>query len=41
LNKSAMHAVISLLLQSRKFCWHHLLTVFFNTASWHHNDVIQ
>ena len=32
LNKSVMRAVISLLLQSRKFWWYLLLTVFFNAA---------
>jgi len=37
-NECAMHAVISLLFQNRKFWWY--LTVFFDAASRHHNDVI-
>ena len=39
INLQCTHAVISLLLQSRKFWWYLLLTSY--AASWCHNDVIR
>ena len=40
LNKPAMHVVISLLVQSRKFWWYLLLAVFFEDDPRRHNDVM-